>query len=315
MRFKPFGKTGLEVSEISLGTWAYGNDFWGKVDDRNSIDTIHKAIDLGVTMIDTAPAYGDGHAEEVVGKAIKGHRDDLIITTKCGILPRHPDGSVNKCLKPESLFKEIDASLKRLDVDVIDVYLLHWPDVNTPLEATGEAMAKIKESGKIKHFGVSNFSIEEIETLQKFLPVEVYEPHYSMLERDNVGTMKYCEEKGIAVMTYGGLAAGLLTGKFKEIPKFEEGDNRAGFYPFFEEPTWSKVQALLTKLKVIADGHGRPLSQLAINYLAQKSYVSNVIVGAKRPDQMEENARTMEWKLTDAELDLIEKYYEETMLG
>ena len=193
MRFKPFGKTGLEVSEISLGTWAYGNDFWGKVDDRNSIDTIHKAIDLGVTMIDTAPAYGDGHAEEVVGKAIKGHRDDLIITTKCGILPRHPDGSVNKCLKPESLFKEIDASLKRLDVDVIDVYLLHWPDVNTPLEATGEAMAKIKESGKIKHFGVSNFSIEEIETLQKFLPVEVYEPHYSMLERDNVGTMKYCE--------------------------------------------------------------------------------------------------------------------------
>ena len=116
-------------------------------------------------------------------------------------------------------------------------------------------------------------------------------------------------------MTYGGLAAGLLTGKFKEIPKFEKGDNRAGFYPFFEEPTWSKVQALLAKLKVIADGHGRPLSQLAINYLAQKSYVSNVIVGAKRPDQMEENARAMEWKLTDAELDLIEKYYEETMLG
>lgn len=315
MRFKQFGSTGLKVSEISLGTWAYGNDFWGEVDDQNSIDTIHKAIELGVNIIDTAPAYGDGHSEEIVGKAIKGHRDELVITTKCGILPRHPDGSVNKCLKPESLLKEIDASLKRLDIDVIDVYLLHWPDVNTPLEETAETMASIKASGKIKHFGVSNFNIEQIETIEKYIPVEVFEPHYSMLFRDNVDIMKYCEEKDKAVMVYGGLAGGLLTGKFKEIPKFGDHDNRAGFYPFFQEPEWSKVQAFLGKLREIADGYGRPLSQLAINYLAQKSYVSNVIVGAKRPDQMEENAKTMEWMLSDADLERIESYYNQYILG
>lgn len=315
MRYKQFGNTGLKVSELSLGTWAYGGDFWGKVDDQNSIDTIKKAIELGVNLIDTAPAYGTGHSEEVVGKAIKGHRDELVITTKCGILPRHPDGSINKCLKPESLFKEIDASLKRLDIDVIDVYLLHWPDVNTPLEETAEAMAKIKASGKIKHFGVSNFDIEQIETIEKYLPVEVFEPHYSILFRDRVDIMKYCEKRGIATMVYGGLAGGLLTGKFKEIPKFEEGDKRANFYPFFQEPEWSKVQTFLGKLTEIADGYNRPLSQLAINYLAQKSYVNNVIIGAKRPDQMEENAKTMEWKLSDADMALVDKYYDEIILG
>ncbi len=315
MRYKSFGKTGLEASEICLGTWAYGNDYWGRVDDRDSADAIRRAIELGVTMIDTAPGYGSGHAEEVVGRAIKGHRDRLILTTKCGILGRNPDGSPRKCLKPESLYKEIDASLKRLDVDVIDVYLLHWPDVDTPLEKTGEAMAKIKESGKIKHFGVSNFSIEEIETLQTFLPVEVYEPHYSILERNNVKAMEYCQTHGIAVMTYGGLAGGLLTGKFKELPQFGEGDNRARFYPFFKEPVWSKAQQFLNKLKEIAGGYGRPLSQLALNYLAQKPYVSSVIVGAKRSGQIEENVGATEWKLTEADLERIDRYYEEIILG
>ena len=314
MRYKEFGSTGFRVSEISLGTWAYGGDFWGKIEDQNSIDTIHAAIDCGINMIDTAPGYGDGHSETVVGKAIKGRRDGLIITTKCGIF-HDENHKLIKCLKPESLFKEVDESRKRLGIDQIDVYLLHWPDIDTPLEATAEAMAKIKDSGKIKAFGVSNFTIEQIEAIEKYINVDVLEPHYSMLFRERVEIMEYCHKRGKAVMTYGGLAGGLLTGKFKEIPTFEPGDNRARFYPFFQEPEWSRCQAFIGKLEEIAAGYGRPVSQLALNYLAQKSFVSNVIVGAKRPDQIIENAKAMEWQLSDADLDKIEATYKEFILG
>ena len=314
MRFKQFGSTDMKVSEISLGTWAYGNDFWGQADDANSIATIEKAIDCGINLIDTAPGYGDGHAEEVVGKAIRGKRDKVFITTKCGIFHEGPDKHVVKRLTPESIFKEVDDSRRRLGVDVIDVYLLHWPDVNTPLEATAEAIAKVKESGKIKYFGVSNFTIDQIEVIEKFVNVDVLEPEYSLIFRDRLEIMQYCEKRGKAVMVYGGLAGGLLTGKFKEIPKFEEGDHRARFYPFFQEPEWSKYRALLDKLEEIAAGYGKPVSQLAINYLAQKSFVSNVIVGAKRPDQIEENAKTMEWKLSDSDMEQIETYYQELIL-
>ncbi|MGI6298923.1 MAG: aldo/keto reductase [Saccharofermentanales bacterium] len=314
MRYKTLGKTGISVSEVGLGTWAMGSDYFGHTDDEQSIAAIRSALDAGINLIDTAPAYGSGHAEEIVGRALAGRRDEAVITTKCGTI-RNKQGVFVRDLSFKGLQKQLDDSLRRLQVDVIDIYLFHWPDPATPDEEAAESIAKLKETGKFKHFGVSNFTLEQIDIIDKIIPVEVLQPAYSILDRRRAELIEKCAERDIGVMTYGSLAGGLLTGKFKEKPEFAEADTRENFYPFFKDRLWDKSMAVLKDLQVIADERGRTLAELAINFVSQDPNISTALVGAKTPAQVEANAGASGWKLTNAERRRINESFERNFGG
>jgi len=312
MKYKQLGDSDLKVSVVGLGTWAIGGDFFGDTDDEKSIGAIQAGIDNGINLIDTAPAYGDGHSEEVVGKAIKGHRDDVVIATKVGIL--RDEGKFINNLKPESVQQEIDDSLRRLDVDVIDLYQIHWPDPNTPLEDTLDTLSKIQEAGKFKYLGVSNFKPKLMDQVRERMDLVSLQPHYSLLRRNIEGNvLPYCRENNIGVLSYGTLAGGILTGKFKEIPDLAEGDYRDTFYDYFKEPTWSKIQKLLDVLRDIAEKRGVPVPQVAINWARQQKGITTALVGAKTTDQARSNAGAGNWDLSDEELNRIKDGYQKYM--
>lgn len=304
--------TDLSVTAVGLGTWAMGNDFFGHVDDSESIYALRAGIDAGINLIDTAPAYGAGHAEEVVGKAIKGYRDKVVVATKCGIV-RTKDDFI-KDLKPESVMKEIDDSLRRLNTDYIDLYQLHWPDPNTPIEETLEAIEKIKKAGKFRYLGVSNFTPEQMDEVRKITPLVSLQPQYSMLERSiEKDVVSYCQENGLGIISYGTLAGGLLTGKFKEIPTFKEGDFRDKFYNYYHEPEWSKVQKVIKVLKSVAREHNKTVAQVAINWTFSQLGITSVLVGAKSDKQARENAEACSFTLSLDDLQKINKAIRENL--
>ncbi len=309
MRYKQLGKSDLKVSVVGLGTWAMGGDFWGKIDDSQSIATIQKAIDSGINLIDTAPGYGDGHAERIVGKAIKGRREEVIIATKCGIVRDGP--RFIRHLGPESIRREIDASLSRLGVDVIDLYQIHWPDEKTPLEDSIAELIKIKEAGKFRYLGVSNFDVKLMKQAMAMTDIVSLQPQYSLLHRDiEKEILPFCIAENIGILSYGSLGAGILTGKYTELPSLQEGDRRSSFYPFFQEPTWSKIMELMEVLRKIAQDHDKPVAHVSINWVNQQEGVTTALVGAKTPEQAVMNAGSGEWALSAEELALIDEAYQ-----
>jgi aryl-alcohol dehydrogenase-like predicted oxidoreductase len=286
-----------------------GGDFWGKSDDDASIDTIRASLDAGINTIDTAPVYGNGHSEEIVGKAIKGRkREDIIIATKCGI---DIVGKTGRNSSPELLYKEIDASLKRLGTDYVDLYQVHWPDPNTPLEETFTALSKIVESGKVRYVGVSNYSPEQMEEASKYCEIVSLQPPYSLLQREiEDEVLPYCIEKGIGVLSYGSIGAGALTGKFKTRPIFNDDDRRDKFYDFFSEENWPKTAALVDVLREIADSRGKPVVHVAINWVLKQEGITVALVGARTPEQAIMNAGAGEWSLSDEENKMINDAYD-----
>jgi len=304
MEQRTLGTSDLTVSAVGLGTWAMGDDFFGHVDDTESIAAIHSALDHGITLIDTAPAYGAGHAEEVVGKALKDRRSEAVVATKCGIVRTEDDFVRN--LKPESIRREIDDSLRRLGVETIDLYQIHWPDPDTPLEDTVAELIKQQEAGKFRYLGVSNFPPNLLDQIRGMTDFVSTQPQYSMLDRRiESDILPYVREHDLGVLSYGTLAGGVLTGKYTEIPEFEEGDNRAAFYNFFKEPLWSGIQKLLYELQLIATERGVTPAQAAINWTFQQPEVTTALVGAKRPAQAEANAAAGGWQLSEAEIKTI----------
>lgn len=312
MQKRRIGTTDLEVSVVGVGTWAMGNDFFGSVDDQKSIEALQTSIDSGVNLIDTAPAYGAGHAEEVVGRAIKGRRDEVVIATKVGI-NRTPT-SFDRNLKPESIRQEIDDSLRRLGVDVIDLYQIHWPDPKTPLEDSLEELVRIREAGKYRYLGVSNFDTELMDQAQEQAGIVSLQPQYSLLVRDAEQTLlPYCLKNDLGVLSYGTLAGGILTGKYKEIPELPEGDNRDKFYKFFQEPEWSAVQGLLEVIGRIAEEHGVTQAQVAGRWAIEQPGITTVLVGAKNGDQAAANAKAGEFELEKQDHERIEEAYRRTV--
>lgn len=306
MEHRRLGKSELNVSVVGLGTWVIGGQSWGKSGDAQAVAAIHKAVDSGINLIDTAPAYGDGHSERLVARAVKGRRHQVIIATKCGIKLKE-SGLVND-LKPESIRKELEASLKRLGTDVIDLYQCHWPDPSTPIEETIGEMAKMKTEGKIRAIGVSNFDAALLEKAQRVAPIASNQVPYSMLNREiEKELVPFCQEQNIGILAYGPLGGGILSGKYKEKPKFSQNDARAFFYNFYEEPLWSKAQALLKKLKKTAQRHGRPTTQLSINWVRQQPGITSALVGARNPRQAEANAAAGDWQLSPEDLTTINK--------
>jgi aryl-alcohol dehydrogenase-like predicted oxidoreductase len=300
---RPLGHSGLEVTPIALGTWALGGmaDMWGLVDDRESIAAIQQGLDCGINLIDTAPIYGRGHSEEIVGKALHGRRDEVVLATKCGLLPPRKKSELPpRCLKPDSIIRECEASLRRLRTDVIDLYQCHWPDPNVPIRETMSAMTTLLEQGKIRAIGLSNFSIEEIATAREFGPIHSLQPPFSMLHRRAAQDLiPFCIEHQIAVLAYSPLAKGLLTGKFSIDSKFEGLRTRD---TDFIGPRLRRNLAVIEQLEPIAATYEKTLSQLVINWTANHAGITSALVGAKRPTQVIENAGATGWRINEQDL-------------
>lgn len=314
MEYRTLGNSDLKVSVVGLGTWAIGGDFWGTVDDKESIRSIQAAIDAGVTLVDTAPAYGGGHSEEVVGQAIRGRRDKVVVATKVGIIRTEDDFIRN--LKPESIRREVDDSLRRLGVDTIDLWQIHWPDAATPLEDTLAELVRIKEIGKFRYLGVSNFDTRLMDRVRRVCEIVSLQPHYSLLERSiEQEILPYCVRNKIGVLGYGSLAGGILTGKFKNPPSFEAGDQRADFYGFFKEPTFGKVRKLTAAIEEIAKELDKTVAQVVVNWTFSQKGVTSALVGARTPAQALQNAQAGDFSLSTEHLEAIDRAWKEAGLA
>jgi aryl-alcohol dehydrogenase-like predicted oxidoreductase len=309
---RKLGYTDLHFTTIGLGTFAIGGPWewgWGPQDDDDSIVTIQRALDLGINWIDAAPAYGLGHAEEIVGRAIKGRRDEVIVATKVGQAWDDPSErkTINR-IKAWSVRQEIEDSLRRLDVDVIDLYQVHWPIPDEDIEEAWTEIAKIAEEGKVRYAGVSNFNVEQMERVMSIHPIASLQPPYNMLERDiEEAILPFCLENNIGVVGYGPMAAGLLTGKFtpEKIAALPPGDwrHKRGDY---QEPELSVNLGFVNKLKPIAERHDCSLAQLAVAWTLHHPAMTSSIVGARRPEQIEETVKAADVKLSKEDMDEID---------
>lgn len=306
-----FGQTDLEVSIVVLGTWVTGGWLWGGADDKESIKTIHRALELGFNFIDTAPVYGFGKSEKIIGQALKewGNRSDIVIATKCG-LEWDEKENVRRNSSPQRIQYEVDQSLKRLGVDCIDLYQVHWPDTQTPFEATMQVLQKLQESGKIRYIGLSNFSKEQISACLQAGPVHSLQPPYNIFEREaEKELLPFCMENGIATLGYGGLCRGLLTGKFTGDEQFAKGDLRR-FDPKFKPDRFKQYLKAVDALKKLAAKYDKTVAQFALRWAIQQPGLTTVIAGARTPRQVEDNAGVSDWRITEEDIRKVDEILE-----
>jgi aryl-alcohol dehydrogenase-like predicted oxidoreductase len=287
------------------GPWLYG---WGPQDDDEAIGAVLTALEKGINWIDTAPVYGLGHSEELVGKALKQTSQKPIIATKCGLLWSEQNHRI-PCLEAGSIREECHTSLKKLGVDVIDLYQMHWPQPDEDIEKGWEEMAKLAEEGKVRYIGVSNYSVEQIRRIQKIAPVASLQPPYSMLHREvEDELLSCCAENNIGVVAYSPMQRGLLTGKFnpERLEALALDDHRRK-NPDFLEPQFTATLQFVDELRPIAERNGRTLAQLAISWVLRRPEVTAAIVGARRPEQIVETAPASDWSLSREDIDEIEQ--------
>ncbi|MFB0534767.1 MAG: aldo/keto reductase [Anaerolineae bacterium] len=320
MQTRKLGYSDLHLTTVGLGTWAIGGGGWaygwGPQDDAESIAAIHRALDLGINWIDTAAVYGLGHSEEIIGRAIRstgsgrraGRRDEVVIATKCGLVWDEGSTTPYGRLKAESVRREVEASLRRLNVATIDLYQIHWPDPDRDIEEAWSVIADLIREGKVRYGGVSNFSVEQLKRVQAIHPVTSLQPPYSMLRRGiEEDLLAYCAANDIGVIVYSPMQAGLLTGKFtpERVARLPDDDWRKR-NPHFREPELGANLALVEKLRPIAERTGRTVAQLAIAWVLRRplrlrsgqAEVTAAIVGARRPSQIEETAPAGDWVLS-----------------
>ncbi len=311
MRTRKLGYTELELTCVGLGTWAMGGPWqfgWGPQDDDDAIKSILEAMDNGVNWLDTAAVYGCGHSEELVGRVLSEMREKPIVATKCGLLCNERREKVN-CLKRDSIIKECHDSLRRLRLDVIDLYQIHWGAPDKDIEEAWEAMAALQEQGKVRYIGVSNFSASQIRRIQNIAPVASLQPPYSMLHREVENELLgFCAENDIGVIVYSPMQRGLLTGKFdhKRLASLPDDDHRKR-HSDFQEPEFGATLQLVRELKQIAQRNGMALAQLAIAWVLRRPEVTSAIVGARKPGQISETAPAGDMVLEDEEIEQIEQ--------
>lgn len=309
MEAREFGATGVMVSPITLGSWPMSGDRYGAIDDSEAVKTIRRARERGITSFDTAPGYGSGHAEETLGAALEGQRDQAVVTTKCGIVSRDPrTGQPGRNATRASILQEIDASLRRLRTDHLDVYLVHWPDQDTPLEETMGALDEVQRAGKTRLVGVSNFDVPLLEACLKYRPIDVLQVGYNLfdrrMERD---VFAFCQQHGIGVMAYGSLAYGLLTGGFSEDTTFDASDWRSNGVAFGQPilggENFRHNVRLVNRLRdEVAKPRGLTVAQLALAWVLKNPIVTTAMVGARVPAEIEENVEAANVTLTEGDL-------------
>jgi aryl-alcohol dehydrogenase-like predicted oxidoreductase len=308
MDFASIPGTPLNPSRIALGTWAIGGWMWGGTDDAQAVATIKSAVDRGITLIDTAPAYGFGHAEELVGRALAeaGLRDKVCIATKVGL--NWTDGKVFRDASRARIQKEVEDSLRRLRTDVIDIYQVHWPDPKVSIEETAEAMLSLYRAGKIRAIGVSNFSPVQMDAFRSIAPLHTAQPPYNLFERGaEADILPYCRDNGIATMAYGPLCRGLLSGRITRDTKFD-GDDIRRQDPKFQAPRIGQYVAAVKRLDRFAqDNFGRRVIHLAMRWVLDRDGVTFALWGARRPDQLDALSEIVGWKLDAAAMSDIKR--------
>ena len=309
MQYKKVKMIKEPISVIGIGCWNFGGDF-DSSDDNASMNIVHAAIDRGINLFDVAPVYGWTHAEKVLGKALKGKRDKVLIASKCGLTWNEKHETQND-LSKKNILREIDESLMRLQTDYIDLYQLHWPDHNTPIEETVEALRIIKDAGKIRYIGLSNFSPQDVQTFMSMIEINAQQSLYNMLERNTTSyhniPLEYRTEKdvlpvlrreGQAFLPYSPLFQGLLAGKFTREKTFSSRDIRNA-NPKLSGETFLEYFACYEKLLEVANEIGKPINELAINWLRQKEEVTCIIGGVSSIAQLDKNVESIGWDISD----------------
>jgi len=315
MRSRKLGWTDLELTTVGLGTWAMGGgdwEFaWGPQEDHESIKAICRALDLGINWIDTAPVYGLGHAEEVVGKALMNIQSKPIIATKCCRL-WDSKGQIFGSLRKGSVRREAEDSLKRIKVEVIDLLQIHWPVPDEEIEEGWDTIARLIQEGKVRYGGLSNFNIEQMKRIQPMHPIASLQPPYSMLRREiEDEILDFCEENRIGLIVYSPLQKGLLSGKMnKERIMHLPFDDHRRKDPMFQEPKIDDILELVDQLKPIAIRSEKTMAQLAIAWVLNHSAITSAIVGTRKPSQIEETAIASDWDLSEEENEMIETIFE-----
>jgi aryl-alcohol dehydrogenase-like predicted oxidoreductase len=305
------GTTGLEITRIGFGAWAIGGggwEFaWGAQDDEDSLAAIERAIELGVNWIDTAAAYGFGHSETVVGRALAGMTDRPYVFTKCSLL-EGPGRRVEHNLRRDSILREAEASLQRLGVDAIDLYQIHWPIPDEDIEEGWAALAELREQGLVRHIGVSNFDVAQLRRIQQIAPVETLQPEYSLVAREAQDEiLPFAEREGIGAIVYSPMGSGLLTGRMsrERIAALPDDDWRKTD-PRFTEPQLSPHLALVERLKRLAERRGTTPGAVAIAWALRNRAVDGAIVGLRRASQVDPLVEAANLELTDDDVATIE---------
>ena len=304
--------TDLKASRIGLGTWAIGGWLWGGTDEKESILTIHKAFDAGITLIDTAPVYGFGRSEEIVGKALKDlDRSEVVVATKAGL--EWKEDKVYRNSTRKRIRQEVEDSLRRLGVDIIDIYQVHWPDPKVAREETAEQMQRLVDEGKVRAVGVSNYSPEEMDTFSKAVKLSTAQPPYNLFERGiEEDTLPYCHDKGIALLTYGALCRGLLSGRMKQATEFV-GDDLRKWDPKFKEPGYGHYLDAVSQLDAFAkERYGKTVMALAVRWILDLG-VEIALWGARHPSQLDAVDEVMGWTLTEEDFKEIDRILTETI--
>lgn len=316
MRYRKLGGTDIDVSVVALGSWAIGGLWWGGTDEKKSIEAIKESMDNGVNFIDTAPAYGKGLSEKIVGKAIKGSRDQVVIATKCGLLWDSKEGkyfldyegsSYHRYLGPDSIKKELEDSLKRLGTDYIDLYITHWQDITTPISETMEALVALKEQGKIRAIGASNASVDDLKAYSKTGFVDADQEKYNLLDNGMEGTnIKWCRKNGATFLAYSPIAQGLLTGRLSPDRQFEQGDLRKD-NPSFSKEKIATINGILKEyFGPLSEKHDCTVAQIAIAALTSQEAIV-ALCGARNKQQAKENSAAGAIKLNQKEIKLLKK--------
>jgi len=328
MLYRELGPSGISASAIGLGAWAIGGWMWGGTKEEDALAAIHASLEHGVNLIDTAPAYGYGRSEEIVGKAIRGRRDKVVLATKCGLIwdreegvfhfhandkgitPRPSEKKVYKCLRPDSIRRELEASLRRLGTDCIDLYQTHWQDESTPIADTLAALQQLKDQGKIRAIGVSNAKGDH---LRAYGRIDTDQEKYSMLDRgiEQNGILDHCRQQHIAMLAYSPLANGLLTGRITPDRRFGEGDLRR-MNPRFGRKNLERIGAMLAQFQPIAERQKATIAQLVIAWTIAQPGITVALCGARNAQQAEENAKAADIVLSADEMETINKALQAT---
>ena len=314
MEFIEIPQTSIRVSRVALGTWAMGGWMWGGSDEKDAIRTIHAALDSGINLIDTAPVYGFGRSEEIVGKAlaIGGRRKDTVIATKVGL--DWADGKPFRNASRARIVYEAEQSLRRLQTDVIDLYQVHWPDPNTPIAEVADAMAALYRSGKIRAIGVSNFSPAQMDEFRAVAPLHTAQPPYNLFERSiEQDVLPYCRDHDIALLAYGSLCRGLLSGSMTDKTRFG-GDDLRRTDPKLRPPRFEQYLDAVAKLNAFASEHyGKRVIHLAARWVLDRNNKNIALWGARRPEQLAPIREVVGWRIDDAAMAEIDRILKRTV--
>ncbi len=302
MEKRRIGTTDIEVTPVALGCWPMGAGYWGQCDDADSIRTIHQALESGINFFDSAPAYNRGHSEEILGKGLTGRREEVIISTKVTAVP-------------EQIRPSLEASLQRLCTDYVDVFFVHWPRRSAPMAETIGVLESLRQEGRIRAVGVSNFTVDMMTMAAKYGTIDVVQPPYNLIWRfieDDV--LPYSRAHNISVVTYSSLAQGLLTGTLRLNTSYRADDQRPRSI-LWQPENYGKSLYTTERLRPIADDLGVSIAQLALRWLISQPGVTSALVGARQPEEIAENAHVLDWDLPNATLAAIQEISDEVYIS